>query len=323
MIREEIKGLSKGYGFIRCIDQSVVSKILASTHKIQGRVVDVNHASEKWETEKNKQEIYQRKLFINGITSNLQESHLRAYFQQFGPVKKAFIISGHENSKKDDERIGFVEFFSKDVARITLDVHWHEIVKGSGVYVSVAVYNPKGNHKVAPKKSYSTLKSHKQEFSHFGNSFNREINKQYFEKKSPVSVRADKRIRRAEKIITGRPPQNFQNQPNSYSKRPKIQQYHVRSLEYQNKKNKWEDPLKAENSFDEPKFISRPDLKFSSGLDPEREDHFEHHHKTVGILNLPESYIEGNLRFNIAVKFMERRRLRNDSGFIENNAYNK
>jgi len=59
VIREEIKGLSKGYGFIRCIDQSVVSKILASTHKIQGRVVDVNHASEKWETEKNKQEIYQ------------------------------------------------------------------------------------------------------------------------------------------------------------------------------------------------------------------------------------------------------------------------
>ena len=72
VIRDKRTRISKGYGFIKCRDKDTAQIILNQRHRIGNRNIDVNNAAEKWETSTTKNNLYEKKLFISGITPNIE-----------------------------------------------------------------------------------------------------------------------------------------------------------------------------------------------------------------------------------------------------------
>ena len=103
------KQYSKCYGFITCQDMSTKLLILQSEHYIKGKKVDVNLPIPKSNSNKFKEELYKRKIFIPNLDFRVTKAALKHYFEKYGEVSKVYKV--RDVMKECGTKfIGYVEF---------------------------------------------------------------------------------------------------------------------------------------------------------------------------------------------------------------------
>ena len=115
------KRVSKCYAFMWMEDESTMKTILDfRSHKINGRVVDVNFVIDaKKEATRRMNDLKLKKLFVGGLSKCTTSEELKDYFESFGEVRSCFVICRPDS--KVSRRFGYVEFTDPQVAQSVLE----------------------------------------------------------------------------------------------------------------------------------------------------------------------------------------------------------
>lgn len=94
IIRHKDTGNSKNYGFIFCKHKDTVQKILGRSHKLFGKILDVNEAYDKKAVRKRNwsKDGKSRTLYITKVHNHTNQNDLREYFLQYGSVRRAYVV---------------------------------------------------------------------------------------------------------------------------------------------------------------------------------------------------------------------------------------
>jgi len=65
-----LKGESKGFGFVECVDYSSLTNILSEKHSINGQIVDCNHAFDRGDNRRAFRPKEGWTIFIGGLRNN-------------------------------------------------------------------------------------------------------------------------------------------------------------------------------------------------------------------------------------------------------------
>ncbi|UXI15888.1 Tensin-3 [Sarcoptes scabiei] len=142
--RDPRTGDSKGFGFIRFVDQENQSKVILKRHSIGGRFCDVRVPMSKDGFGEYRNLEVSKKIFIGRLTEAINYDDLKEYFSKYGEIADIFI-------PKPFRGFAFVTFRELDIAQ-SLCGEDH-IIKGISVHVSNAVpkfdisYQPGYNNK--------------------------------------------------------------------------------------------------------------------------------------------------------------------------------
>lgn len=162
---------SKGYGFIRFVDQEVQVRVMLQRHQIDGRWCDVRIPVSKDSV--GKKSPY--KVFIGQCTEDLTEDLLREYFSQFGEISDLYV-------PKPFRAFAFVTFTESNAAKAVC-AQEHQI-KDTKVYVTEAV--PKGEtEKYERGRSRSAIKGKRDTYNN-ANDYD-----DYCDRRRPWSGRED------------------------------------------------------------------------------------------------------------------------------------
>merc|ERR1719319_1538256 len=119
-------GKSRGFGFVmfeKAVSVDECQK--ARPHKLEGKTVETKRVTPKDEIKKGEANITVKKIFIGGLSDEIEDEHLEEYFGKFGKVDKV------EQPRKPEGRkrgFGFVEFEDSDtVDKIVLMPRFHQI----------------------------------------------------------------------------------------------------------------------------------------------------------------------------------------------------
>lgn len=109
---------SKGYAMISLPIDQKISHILAESHTVCDRKVDVQMAAKKSEKKQLKEDLKKRKLFVNGLPVDFVGADIEKFFSQFGKIKSGYIIKDFDSGTS--KGYGFIEFEDTEVARQVL-----------------------------------------------------------------------------------------------------------------------------------------------------------------------------------------------------------
>jgi RNA recognition motif-containing protein len=90
---------SGGFGFVTIKNDEKVSKIMESEHFIKGARVDLKEALDKTNAKNKEEDEMKRKLFVGALPKNLPDSELKAFFENYGKIEKAYVIKDHRSGK--------------------------------------------------------------------------------------------------------------------------------------------------------------------------------------------------------------------------------
>lgn len=164
VVNAEIKrfpnGNSKGYGFVKFSEESVVKKVLAGSHTLGGRELTVKIPFDRAQRsmmgsmpamgmppnmgmgpaggQQQQQQDTTAKLFIGKLTANVTEADLRKHFEIHGPLKDVYI------PQRPFRGIGYVQFLDKNSMEKALKIGKH-VVSNTELNVTRAtprVFNP-------------------------------------------------------------------------------------------------------------------------------------------------------------------------------------
>jgi RNA recognition motif-containing protein len=138
IMKDKVTGRSRGFGFITLINIEDVDKVVAAKLHL-GRKIEAKRAIPKRDMENNS-----RKLFVGGVPINLNPNDFRSYFEKYGTVTDAQIMT--ERNSGHSRGFGFVTFDDDDVARHVLSLR-HSI---QGKLVEVKKAQPKKLENVQP-----------------------------------------------------------------------------------------------------------------------------------------------------------------------------
>ncbi|ORY03023.1 RNA-binding domain-containing protein [Basidiobolus meristosporus CBS 931.73] len=113
VMRDSATGRSRGFGFLTFVDPAVVDEILKSEHYLDGKLVDPKRAVPRDEQEKTE------KIFVGGVAPEVHEDEFRAFFEQFGKVIDATLMTDRETGRP--RGFGFVTFESSDGVERSLE----------------------------------------------------------------------------------------------------------------------------------------------------------------------------------------------------------
>jgi RNA recognition motif-containing protein len=83
IMKDKVKGISKGYGFVTCHKEETALLIFnTKDHYLFGRNMDIGKAAEKWESKEVKKNLRLRKIFISGVGSEIQEGKISIIFKK-------------------------------------------------------------------------------------------------------------------------------------------------------------------------------------------------------------------------------------------------
>lgn len=111
---------SKGYAFVTVGDSADIDWLLAQSHVISGRKVDCQRAAKSKEKKQWKEEQKKKRIFINGLPSELTCEQLESYFGKFGKIRNSYVIRDFQT--KTSKRYGFVEYEDEAVASQVLNM---------------------------------------------------------------------------------------------------------------------------------------------------------------------------------------------------------
>jgi len=125
--KEHETNRSKGFGFVRYVDNEVTKKVLRETHIICGRKCDVKIPN---------REPHSTKLFVGRLPNGITECEVREHFDEFGELTDVYI-------PKPPRGFGFITFKEGEDARDAQAAN--HVLKGNRLNVTSA--DPKGGDK--------------------------------------------------------------------------------------------------------------------------------------------------------------------------------
>jgi len=128
IMKDKVTGRSRGFGFITLMNLEDVDKVVAAKLFL-GRKIEAKRAIPKQDLDNSS-----RKFFVGGIPVNLSVNEFRNYFEKYGPVIDAQIIT--ERNSGHSRGFGFVTFESDEVANSLLTAQ--HVIQGKKVEIKKA-----------------------------------------------------------------------------------------------------------------------------------------------------------------------------------------
>jgi len=136
IMRDKLSGRSRGFGFVILKHQDMLDKAVNGTLQLDGRKIEAKRAIPKRDMEKSG-----KKLFVGGIPISLTATDFKKFFEQFGAVTDAQVMTERESGRS--RGFGFVTFQDDETMEKVL-VTQHSI---QGKPVEVKRAEPKKSRK--------------------------------------------------------------------------------------------------------------------------------------------------------------------------------
>jgi len=133
---------SRGFGFIRFKEEETVKEVLAASHSLGGRNLEVKFPGRQGQGQDN----IPTKLFIGRLPSGTTVEDLKDCFSEYGPLKDVYI-------PKNFRGFGFVTFGSQAAAQLVLSSS-HQV---NGSYVNVSHPAPKAGEQNMQMQQYGGM----------------------------------------------------------------------------------------------------------------------------------------------------------------------
>lgn len=113
IMRDKLTGRSRGFGFVIVKHQDMLDKAVVATLQLDGRKIEAKRAIPKRDMEK-----LSKKLFIGGIPISLTQADFKKFFEQFGTVAEAQVMTERESGRS--RGFGFVTFHEDEAVEKVL-----------------------------------------------------------------------------------------------------------------------------------------------------------------------------------------------------------
>ncbi|KAF7662749.1 hypothetical protein LDENG_00227160 [Lucifuga dentata] len=126
VMRDPNNKRSRGFGFVTYSSvEEVDAAMAARPHKVDGRLVEPKRAVSREDSNRPGAHVTVKKIFVGGIKEDIEENHLRDYFQQFGKVEVVDIMTDRMSGKK--RGFAFVIFDDHDAVDRIVIQKYHTI----------------------------------------------------------------------------------------------------------------------------------------------------------------------------------------------------
>ncbi|XP_027170282.1 heterogeneous nuclear ribonucleoprotein 1 [Coffea eugenioides] len=168
IMKDRSTGRPRGFGFITYADPAVVDTVIAETHIINGKQVEIKRTIPKGSSES--RDFKTKKIFVGGIPTSVNEDELKSFFSKYGKVVEHEIIRDHVT--KRSRGFGFVVFDNEQVVDSLLSDG--NMIDMAGTQVEIKKAEPKKPSNPAPASAYgseSRGRPYGDNFGGFGNSY--------------------------------------------------------------------------------------------------------------------------------------------------------
>ncbi|XP_059661277.1 glycine-rich RNA-binding protein 3, mitochondrial-like [Cornus florida] len=168
IMKDRHTGRPRGFGFITYAEPSVVDTVIAETHVINGKQVEIKRTIPKGAAES--KDFKTKKIFVGGIPTSVTEDELKNFFSKYGKVVEHEIIRDHVTERS--RGFGFIVFDSEQV--VDSIIANGNMIDMAGTQVEVKKAEPKKPSKPAPAPAHgsnSRGRSYGDDFGGFGNSY--------------------------------------------------------------------------------------------------------------------------------------------------------
>ncbi|CBZ50980.1 hypothetical protein NCLIV_040540 [Neospora caninum Liverpool] len=121
---DKFTGRSRGFGFITFTTPEPVSRVADMRHTVDGTQVEVRRAIPREEAREHGGSGADRdagRLFVGGISDDVNDESLRAYFRHYGEIQSANVMVDRQNNRP--RGFGFVIFRNPDDAEKAIGPH--------------------------------------------------------------------------------------------------------------------------------------------------------------------------------------------------------
>nr|GMC79002.1 heterogeneous nuclear ribonucleoprotein 1-like [Ipomoea batatas] len=168
IMKDRHTGRPRGFGFITYADPSVVDTVIAETHIINGKQVEIKRTIPKGSSES--KDFKTKKIFVGGIPTSVSEDEFKEFFSKHGKVVEHEIIRDHVT--KRSRGFGFIVFDNEQVVdNILADGNMIDMM---GTQVEVKKAEPKKPSNPAPAPAYgsnSRGRGYAENYGGFDNSY--------------------------------------------------------------------------------------------------------------------------------------------------------
>ncbi|XP_031092047.1 heterogeneous nuclear ribonucleoprotein 1-like [Ipomoea triloba] len=168
IMKDRQTGRPRGFGFITYADPAVVDTVIAETHIINGKQVEIKRTIPKGSAES--KDIKTKKIFVGGIPTVVTEDELKSFFSKYGKVVEHEIIRDHVT--KRSRGFGFIVFDNEQVVdNILADGNMLDM---SGTQVEIKKAEPKKPSYSAPAPAYGSEprgRGYADNYGGFGNNY--------------------------------------------------------------------------------------------------------------------------------------------------------
>ncbi|XP_019162371.1 PREDICTED: heterogeneous nuclear ribonucleoprotein A3 homolog 2-like isoform X2 [Ipomoea nil] len=150
IMKDRHTGRPRGFGFITYADPSVVDTVIAETHIINGKQVEIKRTIPKGSSES--KDFKTKKIFVGGIPTSVSEDEFKEFFSKFGKVVEHEIIRDHVT--KRSRGFGFIVFDNEQVVdNVLADGNMIDMM---GTQVEIKKAEPKKPSNPAPAPAYGS-----------------------------------------------------------------------------------------------------------------------------------------------------------------------
>ncbi|GAA0164726.1 RNA metabolism protein [Lithospermum erythrorhizon] len=150
IMKDRHTGRPRGFGFITYADPSVVDAVIAETHIINDKQVEIKRTIPQGAADS--KDFTTKKIFVGGIPPSLTEDEVKDFFSKYGKVVEHEIIRDHVTNRS--RGFGFVVFDSEQVVDNLL-VDGNKIDM-NGNQVEIKKAEPKKPSNPAPGPAYAS-----------------------------------------------------------------------------------------------------------------------------------------------------------------------
>ncbi|XP_047342311.1 heterogeneous nuclear ribonucleoprotein A2 homolog 1-like [Impatiens glandulifera] len=145
IMKERVSGRPRGFGFITYADPSVVDTVIAETHLINDKQVEIKRTIPKGAAES--KDFKTKKIFVGGIPASVDEDELKTFFSNYGKVVEHEIIRDHVSNRS--RGFGFIVFDNEGVVESILSSGNKIDMSGTQVEIKKAEPKKSSNHPVS------------------------------------------------------------------------------------------------------------------------------------------------------------------------------
>ncbi|EPS72088.1 g-strand specific single-stranded telomere-binding protein 1 [Genlisea aurea] len=169
IMKDRQTGRPRGFGFITYAEPAVVDVVIAETHIINGKQVEIKRTIPKGSGDS--RDFKTKKIFVGGISTAVTEDEFKSFFSKYGKVVEHEIIRDHLT--KRSRGFGFIVFDNEQVVDDLLADG--NMIDMAGTQVEIKKAEPKKPSNLPPAPAYgsdSRGRGYGDSYGGFGNSYN-------------------------------------------------------------------------------------------------------------------------------------------------------